>query len=100
MRTALEKIVSQVSGLRRRDPDAVQATTEGLVLSGIAMSFIGSSRPASGFEHYFSHLWEMMALERGKPYELHGIQVGVGTLLALRVYDEIRTMCGKLGETL
>ena len=92
MRTALEKIVSQVSGLRRRDPDAVQATTEGLVLSGIAMSFIGSSRPASGFEHYFSHLWEMMALERGIPFELHGIQVGVGTLQALRIYDVIRTL--------
>ena len=92
MRTALEKIVAQVSGLRERDPAAVQATVEGLVLSGIAMSYVGSSRPASGFEHYFSHLWEMMALERGIPFELHGIQVGVGTLQALRIYDVIRTM--------
>ena len=92
MRAALEKIVSQVSGLRERNPAAVQATVEGLVLSGIAMSFVGSSRPASGFEHYFSHLWEMMALERGIPFELHGIQVGVGTLQALRIYDAIRTL--------
>jgi len=92
MRSALKRIIIHVSGLRERDPDAVQATVEGLVLSGIAMSYVGSSRPASGFEHYFSHLWEMMALERGLPFELHGIQVGVGTLQALRVFDRIRAL--------
>ncbi|MBE5799836.1 MAG: sn-glycerol-1-phosphate dehydrogenase [Clostridiales bacterium] len=92
MRASVDKIVANAPGLRRREPAAVQATVEGLVLSGIAMSYAGSSRPASGLEHYFSHLWEMMALERGVPYELHGIQVGVGTLLGLRVYDQIRTM--------
>ena len=51
-----------------------------LILSGIAMCFATTSRPASGLEHYFSHMWEMMALERGLPYDLHGIQVGVGTV--------------------
>ncbi|MBR5289065.1 MAG: sn-glycerol-1-phosphate dehydrogenase [Clostridia bacterium] len=92
MRETLRKIVSHAPGLRRRDPAAVQATVEGLVLSGIAMSFAGNSRPASGLEHYFSHLWEMMALERGRSFELHGIQVGVGTLKTLRLYDQIRRM--------
>ena len=92
MRATLKKIVTHAPGLRERDPAAVQATVEGLVLSGIAMSYAGISRPASGFEHYFSHLWEMMALERGLPFELHGIQVGVGTLQALKIYDVIRTM--------
>ena len=92
MRSSVDKIVANAPGLRRREPAAVQATVEGLVLSGIAMSYAGSSRPASGLEHYFSHLWEMMALERGIPYELHGIQVGIGTLLGLRVFDMIRTM--------
>ena len=92
MRTALRRIFDSAPKLAMRDPDAVQATVEGLVLSGIAMSYAGLSRPASGFEHYFSHLWEMMALERGQAFELHGIQVGVGTLQALRVYDQIREL--------
>ena len=92
MRASLKKIVEYAPGLSRRDPAAVQATLEGLVLSGIAMSYAGISRPASGLEHYFSHLWEMMALERGRPFELHGIQVGVGTLKVLKLYDVIRTM--------
>ena len=92
MRASLKKIVDAAPGLKHRDPAAVEATVEGLVLSGIAMSYAQISRPASGLEHYFSNLWEMMALDRNTPYELHGIQVGVGTLLALRVYDQIRTM--------
>ncbi len=92
VRTSLHKIVASAPGLCDRDPAAVQATVEGLVLSGVAMSFAGNSRAASGLEHYFSHLWEMMALERGNSFELHGIQVGVGTLKTLRLYDIIRTM--------
>ena len=31
----------------------------------------------------------MMALERGEPYDLHGIQVGVGTLLAMKIYRKL-----------
>lgn len=75
-----------------RDPQTIQAVVEGLVLSGVAMSFAEISRPASGLEHYFSHLWEMMALERGLPYDLHGIQVGVGTWLTLKIYDKIKVL--------
>lgn len=92
MRTALAKIVAVAPRLKDRDAEAVQATVEGLVLSGLAMAYAEISRPASGLEHYFSHLWEMMALDRGTPYELHGIQVGVGTLLTLKLYDQIRAL--------
>jgi glycerol-1-phosphate dehydrogenase [NAD(P)+] len=63
---------------------------EGLVIGGIAMAYAKISRPASGLEHYFSHMWEMMALERGEPYDLHGIQVGIGSLLTLNMYRDIR----------
>ena len=37
-------------------------------------------------------MWEMMALERGLPYDLHGIQVGVGTVLSLKLYQWIRQL--------
>lgn len=90
VRRSLQKVVDAAPGLARRDPAAVEATVEGLILSGIAMSFAGFSRPASGLEHYFSHMWEMMALDRGLPAELHGIQVGVGTFLTLRLLDRLR----------
>lgn len=90
MRSSLEKIVAAAPRLMERDPDVIGAVAEGLILSGMAMAFAQVSRPASGLEHYFSHLWEMFALDRGLPLELHGIQVGVGTYLTLHVYDHLR----------
>ncbi|MBE0600303.1 MAG: sn-glycerol-1-phosphate dehydrogenase, partial [Firmicutes bacterium] len=74
MRKSLQKIVDAAPRLMERDEAAVEAVTEGLVLSGLAMAFAEISRPASGLEHYFSHLWEMFALQANQPQELHGIQ--------------------------
>ena len=90
MRSAVKKIVDASQGITRRDPDAIQAIAEGLIIAGIGMAYAEISRPASGLEHYFSHMWEMMALEREKPYDLHGIQVGVGTVLTMKLYKYIR----------
>ena len=87
MRTSLRKIIAHADGLMKREDAAIEAVIEGLVLSGLAMAFNQTSRPASGLEHYFSHLWEMQALQTGKAYDLHGIQVGVGTLLTLWLID-------------
>ena len=90
MRRSLRTIVASAPRLMERDPEVIGAVAEGLILSGIAMAYAQVSRPASGMEHYFSHLWEMFALDRGQPTELHGIQVGVGTFLTFGVYDRLR----------
>lgn len=90
MRSSVNKCRAMADRLMARDPAAVAAVTEGLVLSGIAMSFANISRPASGLEHYFSHLWEMMALARGEESHLHGLQVGVGTVITLHLMDELK----------
>ena len=90
MRTALKRIMAASDSIAKRDPDAIQSIAEGLLLAGIAMAYAEISRPASGLEHYFSHMWEMMALERSLPYDLHGIQVGVGTMLTMQLYQWIR----------
>ncbi|MGN0909155.1 MAG: sn-glycerol-1-phosphate dehydrogenase, partial [Succinivibrio sp.] len=90
MRSALKKIVDAADGIPKRDPDAIQSIAEGLIIAGVGMAYAEISRPASGLEHYFSHMWEMMALERGLPYDLHGIQVGIGTVLSMKLYRKIR----------
>ncbi|HHT07457.1 MAG TPA: sn-glycerol-1-phosphate dehydrogenase [Clostridiales bacterium] len=92
VRASLKRIVDSVDGLKNRDNQAIENVTEGLILSGIAMAFAQISRPASGLEHYFSHLWEMMALQRSLPVELHGIQVGIGTLLTVAIWERIKHM--------
>ncbi|MBE6917991.1 MAG: sn-glycerol-1-phosphate dehydrogenase [Ruminococcaceae bacterium] len=90
--TALERVVEAAAGLLKRDENAVKAVMEGMVITGIAMKYAGVSRPASGMEHYFSHIWDMRALALGTQSDLHGIQCGIGTLLSLKIYDYIRTI--------
>ncbi len=89
VRSSLRRVMDNAEGLMRRDEQAVAAVVEGLVLSGVAMSFAQISRPASGLEHYFSHLWEMFALEGRVPPTLHGEQCGVGSCLALKLLDRL-----------
>lgn len=92
VQTALERVVKAADGLLARDEAAVKAVMEGMVITGIAMKYAGVSRPASGMEHYFSHIWDMRSLAMGTKADLHGIQCGIGTLLSLKIYDYIRTV--------
>ena len=85
-RLALSNAEAAVKG----DPAAVRSIAEGLTLAGTAMTFAGVSRPASGVEHYYSHLWDMRCLLEKRQCELHGIQVGIGTLLALEKYEKLK----------
>ncbi len=92
IRDALRRCVENASGLLNREEEAVKAVFEGLVLGGVAMAFAGVSRPASGVEHYFSHVWEMRGLEFGTTPDLHGIQCAVATLIAAGLYERVLGM--------
>jgi len=92
IRKALKKCVDNAPGLLQRDENAVEAVFEGLVIGGVAMAYAGVSRPASGVEHYFSHIWDMRGLEFGYPVELHGIQCAVATLHAVKLYEAVKKM--------
>ena len=73
-----------------RSKKTVEAIMEGLVLSGIAMSYVGNSRPASGSEHHLSHYWEMMFLFGGRKMVLHGTKVGIGTVKTIKLYEKLK----------
>lgn len=90
VRTALKKCADNAKNLLARDDDAIKAVFEGLVISGVAMNYAGLSRPASGCEHYFSHIWDMRGLEFGTNVDLHGIQCAVGTVYAARLYERLK----------
>ncbi|NMA95881.1 MAG: iron-containing alcohol dehydrogenase [Clostridiales bacterium] len=81
VRSSLEKCIENIEGYARRDEAAIGHLMEGLVLAGIAMSFIGNSRPASGSEHHMSHFWELISLMEQRTPVAHGIQVGIATLI-------------------
>ncbi|MBQ2755319.1 MAG: sn-glycerol-1-phosphate dehydrogenase [Oscillospiraceae bacterium] len=92
IRSALARCVENWQGLLNRDETAVMAVFEGLVIGGVAMNYAGLSRPASGCEHYISHIIDMRAVEFGTPMDLHGIQCAIGTLIAARLYEKLKSI--------
>ena len=92
VRKALKKCVDNAEGLLKRDKEAVKAVFEGLVIGGVAMAYAGVSRPASGVEHYFSHVWDMRGVEFGTQVDLHGIQCAMATYHAAKLYETVKTV--------
>ena len=90
IRKALRCCAENTQGLLLKNETAVKAVFKGLVLGGMAMEFAGLSRPASGVEHYFSHIWDMRGLEFDTDTDLHGIQCAIATLYASRLYEQVK----------
>ncbi|MEU0744598.1 iron-containing alcohol dehydrogenase family protein [Streptomyces sp. NPDC006134] len=69
-----------------RHPDGIgdngflQVLAEALVLTGIAMSISGDSRPSSGACHEISHAFDLLFPKRAAS---HGEQVGIGAAFAM-----------------
>jgi glycerol-1-phosphate dehydrogenase [NAD(P)+] len=74
---------------RAGEPAAITALTEGLMLGGFAMQWAKSSRPASGAEHQFSHLWDMEHHTHHDAAPSHGFKVGLATLAVASLYEEL-----------
>jgi glycerol-1-phosphate dehydrogenase [NAD(P)+] len=64
------------------DSDAVSALFTALAITGFAMQRLKNSRPVSGSEHLFSHVWEMEDLSLNGVPVTHGHKVSIGTLAA------------------
>ena len=90
VRSAVNQCVAHAEGLLNRDKDAVMAVFDGLIIGGVAMNYAGLSRPASGVEHYISHVLDMRAVEFGEKAELHGLQCAAGTYIAAKAYHSPR----------
>ncbi|MBQ7339853.1 MAG: iron-containing alcohol dehydrogenase [Clostridia bacterium] len=88
-KTATDYIMSLADRITLDDEESASSVFKGLLLTGIGMSFVKNSRPASGTEHILSHFWECKKLLEGKLSDFHGKKVGVATLLIMREYGEL-----------
>ena len=77
------------SGVRQGDQESVRRLTTGLVMGGFAMQRTRTSRPASGAEHQFSHLWDMQHHTHDGRAPSHGFKVGIGTLASTALYEQL-----------
>lgn len=85
--SCVDDLLRDAVGIKNREPVIIGKVMKGLVLSGVAISLYGSSRPASGAEHHMSHFWEAIGEQRQAPFAMHGEQVAVGTYLSLRMAE-------------
>lgn len=77
-------MVSRANEANFRLEDEIETLLRGLIMSGVAISIAGSSRPASGAEHKFSHAIDFLGYGNGT----HGEQVGLGTIIFEYFYEK------------
>ncbi len=92
-----EMIIRDANLIARGDIVAAKIVTKALITSSMAMCIAGSSRPASGSEHLFSHALDMIL---DKP-ALHGEQCGIGTIIMMYLHggnwEQIRDTLKTIG---
>lgn len=87
---ATRAVIDSAEGIKNGDASAYEKLTYGLLMSGIAMQLLGSSRCASGAEHHISHFIEVGPQNiKIRSDALHGEKVGVGTMLAVDEYRRL-----------
>ena len=85
----VEKTLRLAPGLMKREEESVRVLMEALVVVGIAMSFAGSSRPASGSEHHLSHFFEITGIVHNEDYFPHGIDVAYSTVITAELREKL-----------
>jgi glycerol-1-phosphate dehydrogenase [NAD(P)+] len=77
-------VMENAEVIRRHTEESVRKVVKALISSSVAMAIAGSSRPASGAEHLFSHALDITAPRPA----LHGEQCGVGAIMAAYLHGE------------
>ncbi len=75
-------LIENADDIKPGSQDSAWLVVKALVSSSVAMSIAGTSRPASGSEHKFSHTLDSQV---DKP-ALHGEQCGVGTIIMMYLH--------------
>lgn len=85
---SLKMALDNPAAIKSGDKQAIHRLIEGLIMSGFAMQAHHTSRPASGADHQFSHLWNMEhhVMENGETPS-HGFQVSIGSLMSTALYE-------------
>lgn len=81
-RRTAELLMEDASLIKPNVEDSAWIVAKALVSSGVSMCIAGSSRPASGSEHKFSHALDATASKPG----LHGEQCGLGTIMMMYLH--------------
>lgn len=105
-KTAAELLIEHAEEIRPDAEESAWLAVKAMIVSGVAMSVAGSTRPASGAEHMFSHMLDhlgpgIMLKGRKRKKPLHGEQCGVGAMMMVYLHggdwEKIRKALKKIG---
>ena len=85
-------IRSLAKDIAERKSEAIEELMRDLVLIGVTLTLLSTTRPGSGSEHHLSHYFEITGLIEDKPYFLHGTDVGYSTIVTARLREELRAI--------
>jgi len=105
-KTAAEMLIENAEDIKEGREEASWLAVKAMIVSGVAMSVAGNTRPASGAEHMFSHMLDHLGpgiMLKGKRHKkpLHGEQCGVGSIMMVYLHGgdwkNIRDALKKIG---
>jgi len=84
-----EKVKPLAEKIINRDEESIGTLMEALVVVGFLMSYVDSSRPASGSEHHLSHFFEITGILENKKYFPHGIDVIYSAAVTAKIREKM-----------
>jgi len=105
-KTAAQLLIDNAEEIRHYTEESVWLAVKAMIVSGVAMSVAGNTRPASGSEHMFSHMLDHLGpgiMLKGKRHRrpMHGEQCGVGAIMMVYLHggdwEKIREALKKIG---
>lgn len=82
IRDSVEEIVA-------REDRAIEKLMRALVLIGMTLTLVETTRPGSGSEHHLSHFFEIVGLVHGEKHLPHGTDVAYNTILTAYMREQI-----------
>jgi len=105
-KTAAQLLIDNAEDIRTNTEESAWIGVKAMIVSGVAMSVAGNTRPASGSEHMFSHMLDHLGpgiMLKGKRHKkpMHGEQCGVGAIMMVYLHggdwEKIRKTLRKIG---
>jgi len=105
-KTAAQLLLENAEEIRANSEESVWIAVKAMIVSGVAMSVAGNTRPASGSEHMFSHMLDHLGpgiMLKGKRHKrpMHGEQCGVGAIMMVYLHggdwEKIKNALKKIG---
>ncbi len=88
-----DRFLADIDALKANQPKALAALGDAVLVSGYSMTILdGETSPSSGSEHILSHFFDFQHEIFDLPKNLHGTQVGVGTIIMSAAFELLREM--------